>query len=277
MRPLPLAAGVTVGVEMAVQKRLQDVHEGVVDHPIAVGGRGDEAALGAIDPVGGERTRTVAPLLQFALETQQVPFLVEVEARHHRPAPLAAPRLAGRQEQVVPAHQALPETAVALHGCEQAPAGNATQARSASEGESFPRLRVPHKPEAPARGHKPEAPARGHKPEAPARGNRSLAGASGLCCLVPKFKGRAGRSACAYQTRPAGVSVRPGAAWPADAGTGPGLPAPRPARPWTRRFWDCRSGRRGSAGTGPGGHPHCCCGWPPRSCCSWRNGTSSDC
>ena len=43
--------------------------------------------------------------------------------------------------------------------------------------------------------------------------------------------GRAGRSARAYQTRPAHLSVWPTRTGPGNTGAGSGLPAPRPARP----------------------------------------------
>src|SRR5512135_1179759 len=81
MGALAPAAGIGVLDESALEERLDDIAQGVMDHPVAVGRGADQPLLGLVDverPVG---TWAICLLDEFALEPQQLPFQLEVELR----------------------------------------------------------------------------------------------------------------------------------------------------------------------------------------------------
>jgi hypothetical protein len=64
-------------MEAAFEDRFEEVHEGMVDHAIAVRGCGDQAAFGPRDGVGGERPRSPQSPAQFVGQAKQLPLATD--------------------------------------------------------------------------------------------------------------------------------------------------------------------------------------------------------
>ena len=61
VRSFPRAAGITIGVEVALQDRFEDIQDGMMNDPIPVGGSGNQPRLRPGDPVRRERTGRYSP------------------------------------------------------------------------------------------------------------------------------------------------------------------------------------------------------------------------
>jgi len=90
MRAFALAVGVTVEDELALEERLDDVHQGVMHHAVAEGGSADEPAFWGLDVEIVIRAGAIDFAAQFFLQLEQVALQVIFESRHSRLMTLAA-------------------------------------------------------------------------------------------------------------------------------------------------------------------------------------------
>ncbi len=100
VRAFTHAVGIGIEDELPLEERPDDVHQGVMRHPIAEGRGRDQPALRLVDGEAGIGAGPVAAVAQLGLQRQHVGFQVIFERGHGRPAALAAPGLAERQQQV---------------------------------------------------------------------------------------------------------------------------------------------------------------------------------
>jgi hypothetical protein len=96
------AIGVAIRQEGPLKHRLDNVAQGMVDHPVAKRRGADEAALGFVDVKANIRAWAVAALGQLGPERHQIFFEPMFEPRHIGAAPFATAGLAIGEEEVIP-------------------------------------------------------------------------------------------------------------------------------------------------------------------------------
>ena len=102
VRALADAVGVAVGDEAALEDRLDEVAQRVVDDAVAERRGGNQAALGFVDVERDVRAGAVSVREQLFLKLEEVVFQAVLEGRHVRVAALAFGGAAIGEQQVVP-------------------------------------------------------------------------------------------------------------------------------------------------------------------------------
>src|SRR5262249_47799328 len=100
MGTLALAAGVAVVQETPVVNRFQDVDQGMMDDPVAVGRGAEKAFLGLVDIEGPIGTGLPGVLAQFLMQLPQSLFQVNVELQHRGVESLASFGLLRRLQEI---------------------------------------------------------------------------------------------------------------------------------------------------------------------------------
>jgi hypothetical protein len=101
------AVGEGIGRKGPVQDRLDEVAEGVVDHPVPEGRGADQPALGLVDEKAPEGTRLIAGRVELLLEGEEVFFEAVLEGGHVGSPALAGRGLLVRGEEILPGDQSL--------------------------------------------------------------------------------------------------------------------------------------------------------------------------
>jgi hypothetical protein len=96
--------------EAALEERLDEVAEGVMDDSVAERCRADQAALGLVDEEAAVASGSVRPFAQLGLQCNQVIFEAMLEGSHIGVAPLASARLAPGEEEVSPRGESLEQS-----------------------------------------------------------------------------------------------------------------------------------------------------------------------
>jgi len=102
MCALSCSTGIAIRVEVPVEDGAKHGHDGVMNDTVAVRGSGDEPGFGPGDAMGAERSWSVVTGFQFALEADQFPLALELEAGDNGASKFAAASIPGGDEQVRP-------------------------------------------------------------------------------------------------------------------------------------------------------------------------------
>src|SRR5262249_28343022 len=115
MGSLSGSTGVGIKDERSLEDRLQDVAQRVMDDPVAIRGRADQAGLGLADRERSGGARAIRLSRQLVVESPESAFQVVFEPEDVGAKPFPAPRLPGGSPQVRKRDDLRPEIADALH------------------------------------------------------------------------------------------------------------------------------------------------------------------
>ena len=113
--PLSHTVGVGIGNHGLFKDRFDDVHQGMVDHPVPVWGGADDPLLGLVN----RKSPIVSGAIRFSpqrlLKGQDVPFQIEVEGPAPRCKPFSLLGLPCRPQEIVKGPDLGIEVIVPLH------------------------------------------------------------------------------------------------------------------------------------------------------------------